>query len=493
MICIPTAPRSVLALSCAAALLAGCASERRQPLPAVNLPAQWTTYDAAGTAPASAASSASAPFATSPIPADWWRGFGDPVLDRLIADALDVNNDLAAATIRVYRARLQAGLVATNQTPNVTLEGAGSVSHSLGGNDGMSRNFDENGSVPRTLDSHRTSRMSNLSGMLSYELDLWGKLAALRDAARWSANATQANRDAARLSLIGTTAALYWEIGYLNQQIALGDASITYAERTLALVRARHAAGAVSGFDVAQAELSVSAQRAAQTHLIQQRTVKRHALAILFDRPPQAKAAEPTALPDRPLPAVPAGVPADLLGRRPDLREAEFRLRESLANLDFTRTSFYPSFTLTSSFGTSSASLERVLSNPIAMLGLGLSLPLIEWNTMRLKIKVSQTEYEEAVVAFRQRLHTALGEVENVLSARAQLEREGEQHTLSLKWAQHAEALARVRFVTGATDVRPWLDQQQRLRDAQSAVALNRLHRLNNRMDLYKALGGSDH
>ncbi|MEB2607599.1 efflux transporter outer membrane subunit [Burkholderia cenocepacia] len=443
------------AFACAAVLLAGCAGARHDPLPAVAIPANWAAPVAAD-----------APAATG----DWWRSFGDPQLDALIDDALRANNDLAIAAIRVYRAQLQAGLVDTNLTPNVTL-GA-------------------NGAVSRTLDTHQMSRSSGVNGSLSYELDLWGRLAALRDAARWEADATAADLEAARLSLIGTTAALYWQIGYLNRQIALGDANIAYAERTLALVRSRHTAGAVSGLDLAQAEQSLAAQRAAQTQLIQQRTENRHALAILFDRPPQQLAAEPSALPDAAPPNVAAGLPASLLGRRPDLRAAEFRLRESLAQVDATRTSFYPTFTLTGSAGTTSTSLERVLTNPVGTLGLGLALPFIQWNTMQLQIRVSKSQYEEAVVGFRQRLYTALAEVENALSARVQLEREAEQRALSLAQAQRAERLAAARFAAGATAVQPWLDQQQVLRSAQSADELTRLNRLNNQMKLYRALGG---
>ncbi|AQT53333.1 efflux transporter outer membrane subunit [Burkholderia cenocepacia] len=443
------------AFACAAALLAGCAGARHDPLPAVAMPANWAAPVAAD-----------APAATG----DWWRSFGDPQLDALIDDALRANNDLAIAAIRVYRAQLQAGLVDTNLTPNVTL-GA-------------------NGAVSRTLDTHQMSRSSGVNGSLSYELDLWGRLAALRDAAHWEADATADDLEAARLSLIGTTAALYWQIGYLNRQIALGDANIAYAERTLALVRSRHTAGAVSGLDLAQAEQSLAAQRAAQTQLIQQRTENRHALAILFDRPPQQRAAEPAALPDAAPPDVAAGLPASLLGRRPDLRAAEFRLRESLAQVDATRTSFYPTFTLTGSAGTTSTSLERVLTNPVGTLGLGLALPFIQWNTMQLQIRVSKSQYEEAVVGFRQRLYTALAEVENALSARVQLEREAEQRALSLAQAQRAERLAAARFAAGATAVQPWLDQQQVLRSAQSADELTRLNRLNNQMKLYRALGG---
>ncbi|KVS26331.1 efflux transporter outer membrane subunit [Burkholderia cepacia] len=443
------------AFACAAALLAGCAGARHDPLPAVAMPANW-----------SAPVSTDAPATTR----DWWRSFGDPQLDTLIDDALRANNDLAIAAIRVYRAQLQTGLANTNLTPNVTL-GA-------------------NGAVSRTLDTHQMSRSSNANVSLSYEIDLWGRLAALRDAARWEADATAADLEAARLSLIGTTASLYWRIGFLNRQIALGDANIAYAVRTLAVVRSRHTAGAVSGLDLAQAEQGLATQRAAQTRLIQQRTENRHALAILFDRPPQQHAAEPPALPDTPPPEVAAGLPASLLGRRPDLRAAEFRLRESLAQVDATRTSFYPTFTLTGAAGTSSTSLERVLANPVGTLGLGLALPFIQWNTMQLQIKVSKTQYEEAVVGFRQKLYTALAEVENALSARVQLEREAEQRALSLEQAQRAERLAAAQFAAGATAVQPWLDQQQRLRDAQSADEQTRLDRLNNQMTLYRALGG---
>ncbi|VVD90061.1 Toxin and drug export protein A [Pandoraea iniqua] len=464
----PTVSRTLLALAASAAvLLSGCAGVRHDPLPAVPVPAQWS-----GTAaPVSTAAAAGTATAPAPLMApDFWRAFGDPVLDRLIADVLAANNDLAAAGIRVYRAQLQAGLADTNLTPGVTVQG--------------------NGQVSRTLDTHRMSRGSQLQVQVSYELDLWGKLAAQRDAARWEADATDADREATRLSLISSTAGFYWQIGYLNEQIAYAEANIAYAERTLALVRSRYAAGAVSGLDVAQTEQNLSQQRAAITQLVQQRTENRNALAILFDRPPEQSAPEPSALPAAALPVVPAGLPAELLSRRPDVRAAEWRLRGFLANADVTRTSFYPTFTLTGQAGTTSTNLSSALMNPVGSLGLGLALPFIQWNTMQLQIKVSQTQFDEAVVLFRKTLYTALGEVENALSAREQLTREGEQRTLSLAQAQRAETLARSRFLAGATGVQLWLDQQQRVRDAQSADALVRLNRLNNRMALYKTLGG---
>src|SRR5262249_48533272 len=147
--------RRIWAIVCAALLSTACTTARDRPLPIVAMPAHWTSPH-------------------SPVvqdaPANWWHSFNDPVLNRLIDEALRTNNDLAAAAIRVYRARLQAGLVDTNRTPNATLDAAGSVSHAL--------------------DAHRTSRAGGITGTLSYELDLWGKLAAQRDAARWVVDAT---------------------------------------------------------------------------------------------------------------------------------------------------------------------------------------------------------------------------------------------------------------------------------------------------------------
>jgi outer membrane protein TolC len=134
-------------------------------------------------------------------------------------------------------------------------------------------------------------------------------------------------------------------------------------------------------------------------------------------RPRCSIVAERQRLPEGALPAIKAGLPASLLGRRPDLRAAELRLREYLANVDASRASFYPTFTLTGSLGSSSISLEQVLKNPIATLGAGLTLPFLQWNTARLTVAVSQTSYEEAVVNFRQTLYTALSEVENSLAA----------------------------------------------------------------------------
>ncbi len=298
------------------------------------------------------------------------------------------NNDLAAAAFRVRQARLRAGLEATNLTPNVTLGGSASTT--------------------RDIERGRRSESYGLNLGLGYEIDLWGKLAAARDAAAWELSATQYDRQATALSLVGTTAALYWQIAFLNQRIRATSETVAYLEKVLALVNVRFEAGVAARLDLLQAEQSLVNRRVELSQLEQQRVESRHAMAILLNESPQFRVSELPYLPETPLPEIDAGLPVELLGRRPDLRAAEFRLRESVANIDQTRASFYPAFSLTGSYGGSSTTLADVLQNPMATLGIGLSLPFIQWNTRNLNIQVSETRYEEAATNFRQSLLRAL-------------------------------------------------------------------------------------
>jgi NodT family efflux transporter outer membrane factor (OMF) lipoprotein len=439
--------------------------------PAAAMPAQFTHADThAGDAmPASA----------SPVPATdsidrlWWQRFGDPQLDHLIEQALRRNNDLAAATIKVRRAQLSAGIAAGNALPALSA-GVGTE---------YSRNL---------RDDHSSDRHYSANAAVSYELDLWGRLGSLNDAAQWEALATEEDRESTALTLIGTTAALYWQAAYLNQRIALGEQSIAYAEKTLALVQVQYGAGAVSSLELMEARQNVAAQRAGQTQLRQQQVENDNALAILFDGPPESMQTMPQRLPDYALPAPVAGVPAAVLARRPDLRAAEQRLRASLANADAVRASYYPQFTLTGAVNGGSDSLHNIVQNPIASLGLGLVLPFLQWRQMQLNSKVAQADYAVAVVNFRQTLYSALRDVENALSAREQYAQQAQQLQQSLEAALRAERLYAIRYRTGSVALRVFLDAQERRRNAEIAAADNRINALNNQMSLYRVLGGDD-
>lgn len=451
--------QTVPALGAAIALI-GCASgaATRYERPVVPLPAGF----------------AHAPETKgSPVVQDrWWREFRDPALDALIDTALARNPDLAAAAIRVRRATLRARLAGNALLPIANGNASTGLSQPLSGS------------------ARPTAQTASGSAGLAWEVDLFGKLAAQRDAALFEAQATAEDRDAAALSLVGTAANLYWQIAFANQRIALGEQSLAYTRRTQALVEAQYRAGAVSALEPREVVQSVAAQEAALQQLEQTRTEAREALSVLLDGPAPPPA-EPQVLGSAPLPPVAAGLPAELLGRRPDLRGVELRLRRTLASSDATRLNYYPALTLTGSLGGSSTALLNVISNPVAALGAGLTLPFLNIRAMRFDTQIARTDYAEAVVLFRKSLYTALAEVENALSARTTLSAQEEALRRSRDAAVDAERLYEVRYRAGVVPLRPWLDAQERRRAADIALSANRLARLENQVTLHQAVGGS--
>ncbi|MFC5475004.1 efflux transporter outer membrane subunit [Paraherbaspirillum soli] len=441
----------------ACGLLAGCAGFHTRYQPAeLATPDQWQNSDAAS--------------ATQTAPGDrWWRNFNDPQLNQLIELALARNNDLAAAALLVRRARLQAGLAVIN--PTLALDLTTANSRNLRG-------------APNTV------RSQSLSAAVRYKLDPWGKLASQRDAAEWEALASAEDRASAALALIGTTANLYWKIGNLQQRTAVSEQSIAYAGQVLQLVRLQRDAGAVSSLEVLEAERSLASQQASHTQLLQQLTETRAALAILFDSPPQTRYPELHTLSVESLPTIDAGLPSQLLSRRPDLHAAELRLRKMLADVDATRASYYPALTLTGSLGSASTALLNLLQNPVATVGVGLSFPFLQWNQMRLSVEVSRLDYEKAVIDFRQTFYKALSEVEIALSARSQFQVQAGKLAQSLAAASKIEGLYQERYRAGAVPLRAWLDAQEAQRAAEIALADNNLNLLNSQVALYQALGG---
>lgn len=442
-------------IALAVAMLSACASTGDYPRPDVKVPDGWLQGVATPQA--------------SLTP--WWQGLNDPTLTRLIQDALAHNNNLAQAAIKVRRAQLVAGQAASDQLPSVSVKGSSTAS--------------------RLLDGGPTTRVSTLTAAASWEVDLWGRLAALRNAADWEAQATEQDHQAAAMSLVGTVANLYWQVAYLNQRVEASQQSIEYARRTLQLVEAQYKAGATSGLEVAQATQALAAQEASHTQWLLQRVQARNALAILFDGPPEVAMQESLRLPDGALPPVQAGAPASLLTRRPDLRAAELRLRKSLATVDATRSSFYPTLSLTGSVGGSSEALSHVLSDPVGTLGAGLVLPFVQWRDMQRSVAISQADYEVAVLGYRQSWYQALADVENALSARTQYEDQGRSLAMAVKAAQDGERLSEARYRAGSVPLKTWLDAQETRRQAENNLAANRLNRLGALVSLYQSVGGT--
>lgn len=445
------------------AVLAGCAtSPAGMNAPAAGgaqMPAQWQVTPLASGAMGSALS----------LDEAWWQRFDDPVLNDLIQRVLDCNLSLGVAVLRVQQARLKTDLADADRLP--------SVSASVGA------------SASRLLDGGPTSRGASAKLSATWEVDLWGKVSAQRDAAQWATQASEDDRRAVALSLVGTTARLYWQLAYLDQRVTSAEQSLAYARQTQDLVGAQYKAGSVSGLEQAQAQQAVSSQEAGLAQLTQTRMEARQALALLLDGPAQsASLPEQPRWPQTAWPTLAPGLPADILSRRPDVRAAESRLRGSYASVDVTRTSYYPSLSLTGSVGSSSESLSHVLRDPVGSLGATLLLPFLQFRDMQRNVAIS--EASASVLNFRQTLYQALSEVDQGLSAQAQYAVQTQALEQRLLQARKVERLTELRYRSGAEPLKSWLDAQESRRTAELSLADARYNQLSSWVSLVQALGG---
>ncbi|TSH69922.1 efflux transporter outer membrane subunit [Acinetobacter sp. RF15A] len=410
----------------------------------------------------------------------WWTLFKDPQLNDLVNAVLAANSDLAVAGINLQQARIQARQTQSQQGLRI-----GDARISTG------HQFSLEG------DGDRSTGISLGYPGLSYELDLFGKLANQTEAARWEALASEEDLQATAQSLIGTTAQLYWQLAYLNERHAVVQQNLATAQRTSDLVKVQYRAGAVSGLELTQAEQAIQSQQATLSQIEQQRVETRTSLAVLLNMPvQQLSLQEPSRLPSIQLPDIEAGLPASLLSRRPDLRATELRLRKALANKDANRASYYPSISLTGSLSTgvgvgSSSSLSSALKNPVATLGAGLTLPFLQWNDMKRDLQVNELEYEKAILQYRQTLYEAFADVENALSNRTELTKQVALQQRNVELAERTERLTEVRYRNGAVALKNLLDAQETTRNARLSLVQTRQSQYNAYVTLMQALGGS--
>lgn len=451
-------------------LLAGCGSLKTsyEPPQDVAIPSQWSAANSASGQPA---------LMVEALQGAWWQQFGDPVLNQLIDLALERNSDLVAAAWNLRQAELTLGLTQDRQTPTF---GAG-LSNSTG------RNFDSG--------TNNRSSSANLS--VSYEVDLWGRLSSLSNAAEWRLAATEQDLQSTAVTLVATVATQYWQLIYQNEQISNGLLSLDYLREAQKLVQVQYDAGGVSGLELQEARRSIANQEAALAQLRQSQQSSRNALAVLLQLPPsdatlqQILPTTRTTLPSADVPDLPAGIPAEVLARRPDVHAAEMRLRATLADGDATRASYYPTLSLDAALRTgSSTSLTQWFTNPVGSLGASLALPFLRQTEMRLSNAASKATYEAALNGFERSLLNALQEVEDALGSREQLAQQRIWLQEQLDAADQVQNINEVRYRTGATSLRIWLDAQEARRNAQLALSANRFSQLANQLTLYQALGG---
>lgn len=442
-----------------ALLVAGCAA-RAVPedasLPA--LPTQWPSQAAVADSSAG-------------ITRDWWRGFGSAELDGLIAQASAQSHDLAAAVARVRQAEAASRIAGAILLPEVT----GRLDASRQGRIGGSASVDGN------------RHGAGLSA--SYEVDFWGRYRAGRDGALAALQASAFDRDTVRLTVTAGVASAWIEAVALRERIGIAGQNLQSAERLLALVESRARAGAATPLELAQQRGLVAGQRRGIEALRQQAGDATTAVALLLGQAGGVPLGATSLAPLR-VPAIGAGLPAELLARRPDIARAEAQLAAADADVLAARVAMLPGLTLAAGLGTGGDRLRRVFDNPVYSLAAGLAAPIFDAGRLAAGRDLAQARREELLANYRAAVIAAFGDVDIALNAVAGVDAQASAQAEERAQAQRALALAESRYRAGAETLLTLLDAQRTLYAAQDAAVQLKALRLQASVALYKALGG---
>ncbi|HWA12892.1 MAG TPA: efflux transporter outer membrane subunit [Burkholderiales bacterium] len=453
-----------------AALLAGCMTVGPDyKRPPTDVPEQWPGTPAQG----------------APVPADWWLAYNDPVLNRLVDDALLNNLDLRQAVARVAEARAALGITRADRYPGVTAQA------------GASRNRTSENSILAFpgVDPEYSDYRASLN--VGYEIDFWGKYRRATEAARAELLASRFNRDAVRLTLVTDVARGYFALRALDAQVEVTRRTISSRLASTALQRKRFEAGLASEFDLRQSEAEAAQAQALLPTIESRQAQQETALAVLVGRSPREIVARPV---DRgtaieaivPPPAVPAGLPSELLERRPDLRAAEQALVVANARIGQARAAYYPSISLTGILGVESTSLGDLFrtSSRYWTLGANAAQTVFDAGRTGSQVEAAQAREQQALAQYQSSIQRAFKDALDALVIQRKARETLEAETVRRDALRTALGLAQMRYDNGVSSLLDVLISERALLEAE----LNRVEaqraQLSATADLFKALGG---
>jgi len=409
----------------------------------------------------------------------WWRDFGDARLDAFVDTALEKNPGLAQALARTRIAEAQARLNRADQLPQVGL-GAGAAR--------------QRQNMPDPLTGENAQVISNnydVAVDVSWELDLWGRLAALSASARADYLASTEQLRAARQSVAAQAVQLYFQIVHAQAQVELSERTVAALDEMARQINNRVAIGITSPADGMLADANLESARAGleQRRESLQRNLRE--LQVLMGEYPSGEVGTAQVLPS--VPAVPAsGVPSELLARRPDVRAAELSLQGAGYRLGAAERSFLPSLSLTGSAGYGASEFAELFNGGNLLWSIaGRALqPVFQGGRLVAQVDISEGQRDEALNAYAETALTALSEVESALAVDSLLDRRETALDASAGSAEDAVTVSLNRYRQGIDPFLNVLESQQRALDGRSAQISARLARLENRIALYLALGG---
>jgi len=411
---------------------------------------------------------------------DWWKLFEDATLDSLEDRALAANQDLRATAARVEQAAASAGLARSAYWPQVSLAA-----------DAVRERFS-----PTIANPYPDTVASDYSVPLvaSWELDIFGRVRRLNESARDEADASAAMFESVRLSLTADLAESYFSLRGLDRELAILRDTIALRQRELDLMSARRRSGAATELDTARAETELASAQADSDAVAVRRETLQGALAVLVGESATSFSLA-SVVTDIAPPLIPAGLPSDLLERRPDIAAAERTLAAANARIGVAKAAFFPAISLTGSAGFESADTDRLFQadSRIWSIGPSLYLPIFQGGRNRANLERSRAAYDESVAAFRQRVLVAFGEVQQALTATRLLAEQSGAQGRALRSARRSAVLARTRYDAGYVSYLDVIDAQRTALATERADVQLDTERLNTSVALIKALGGGWH
>jgi NodT family efflux transporter outer membrane factor (OMF) lipoprotein len=406
------------------------------------------------------------------VEADWLASFGDPQLDALVQEAVAHNADLNVAAVRVEQAAAYVRLAQAALRPQIGLAGTGGIN--AGGGD-------------------ITSALQGLMVGISWEPDLWGRLRYARNAARDSAAAVEADFAWARQSIAANVAKTWFAAALAMQQTRRTEAMAASAGELLKLAEQRERTGVASGQEVAAATVNLGnlEDSVAQLQLVQTQTLR--ALELLLGRYPAAELAARADLPDLPGP-VPAGLPLQMLERRPDIVAAERRVAVAFDRVGEAKAAQLPRITLhagVSALSSDILQLQQDFDNPSGGAGARLLAPLYTGGALKTQVEIHTLEQRAAIADYARMVLAALGDVEQALAAAENLASRAALLDRVVAANQQALDLAQVEYRVGSGDLRAVRAREVDLEASRLALLAVKSAQLSERINLHLALGGS--
>lgn len=453
----------------AAAVLSACATPGGSPnaTPALELPTQAATVPA--------------------LPADWWKQFGDEQLNALVEEAVAHNTDLARAMARIDESRAALRLARAGQLPSVNANLSTARARAI-----------RNGSIPIPADVSAVGNNHRATLDVAYELDLWGRAASASAAAREELLSTTYARDTLRTALVAQVIQSYATLQSLDAQRSLFGRAVEAQRESLKLQQLRLNAGDIGELDIRQLEAELLTNELQLPKLDRARGEAERALAVVLGRSPRAIIEQNLPRADKPVAAeagLPAGLPSDLLLRRPDVQAAEARLRAAGARVDAARAAYFPGIALTASLGRESVELSRLTDGPSLIWSVVASLTQPIWAGGRIAAQndLAKAQRLQAELDYRDSVATAFREARDALAAYEETRLSVQTGTQRAQALDRAAQLTRLRYEGGEASRLNLIEAE---RDALTAQAFNadaRRALASAQADVFRALGGGWH